>query len=157
MQPIARFPQIVAMALAVAGLLAAAFSGGDASARSRIKDLVDFGGVQGNDLLGYGLVVGLDGTGDSMRSSPYTEQALVGMLERLGINVDGENLGAKNVAAVLVTAELPDGSAGHLDSVRWVIDHRGHRGHRDQSPERGQRRSAFGPSTRGSGRTGVRG
>ncbi len=79
----------------------------DAAAESRIKDLVEFEGVRGNDLLGYGLVIGLDGTGDSLRGSPFTEQALVSILEKLGINVDGERLASKNVAAVLVTATLP--------------------------------------------------
>lgn len=73
----------------------------------RIKDLVDFEGVRGNDLVGYGLVVGLDGTGDSLRSAPFTEEALANLLERLGVNVSGETLAPNNVAAVLVTATLP--------------------------------------------------
>ena len=78
-----------------------------AETRSRIKDLVEFEGVRGNDLVGYGLVVGLNGTGDGLRNSPYTEEALVTLLKGLGINVDGEQLRPKNVAAVLITAELP--------------------------------------------------
>jgi len=73
----------------------------------RIKDLVDIEGVRGNDLDGYGLVVGLDGSGDALRNSPFTEEALVNLLERLGINVSGEAFRTKNVAAVLVTAKLP--------------------------------------------------
>ena len=73
----------------------------------RIKDLVEFDGVRGNDLVGYGLVVGLAGTGDGLRNSPFTEEALSNLLERLGINVTGEQFRPKNVAAVLVTAELP--------------------------------------------------
>lgn len=73
----------------------------------RIKDLVEFEGVRGNDLVGYGLVVGLDGTGDALRNSPFTEEALVNLLERLGVNVSGEQFRPKNVAAVLVTAALP--------------------------------------------------
>ncbi|MEO1120661.1 MAG: flagellar basal body P-ring protein FlgI [Pseudomonadota bacterium] len=73
----------------------------------RIKDLVDIEGVRGNDLVGYGLVVGLDGSGDALRNSPFTEEALVNLLERLGINVSGEAFRTKNVAAVLVTAKLP--------------------------------------------------
>ncbi|TYO84840.1 flagellar P-ring protein precursor FlgI [Oceanicella actignis] len=73
----------------------------------RIKDLVDFEGVRGNDLVGYGLVVGLAGTGDGLRNSPFTEEALANLLERLGINVSGESFRPKNVAAVLVTAVLP--------------------------------------------------
>lgn len=78
-----------------------------AAAESRIKDLVEFEGARGNELLGYGLVIGLNGTGDSLRGSPFTEQALISILEKLGINVDGERLASKNVAAVLVTATLP--------------------------------------------------
>ncbi len=81
--------------------------------QARIKDLVEFDGVRGNDLVGYGLVVGLNGTGDGLRNSPFTEEAMVNLLERLGINVTGEQFRAKNVAAVLVTGALPPfGRAG---------------------------------------------
>ncbi|MGH6945506.1 MAG: flagellar basal body P-ring protein FlgI [Geminicoccaceae bacterium] len=73
----------------------------------RIKDIVDVQGVRGNDLVGYGLVVGLNGTGDSLRSIPFTEESLVNLLERLGVSVQGEAVQARNVAAVLVTATLP--------------------------------------------------
>ncbi len=73
----------------------------------RIKDLVEFDGVRGNDLVGYGLVVGLAGTGDGIRNSPFTEEIMSNILERLGVNVDGEQFRPKNVAAVLVTADLP--------------------------------------------------
>ncbi len=73
----------------------------------RLKDLVDVEGVRGNDLVGYGLVVGLEGTGDGVRNSPYTEQALASLLERLGVNVQGEDFRPANVAAVIVTATLP--------------------------------------------------
>ena len=73
----------------------------------RIKDLATVDGVRGNDLVGYGLVVGLNGTGDSLRNAPYTEEMLGGLLERLGVNVTGESFRPKNVAAVLVTATLP--------------------------------------------------
>lgn len=73
----------------------------------RIKDLVDFDGVRGNDLVGYGLVVGLNGTGDGLRNAPFTEEIMSNVLERLGVNVTGEQLRPKNVAAVLVTATLP--------------------------------------------------
>lgn len=73
----------------------------------RIKDLVDFDGVRGNDLVGYGLVVGLNGTGDGLRNAPFTEEILSNLLERLGVNVAGEALRPKNVAAVFVTASLP--------------------------------------------------
>ncbi len=73
----------------------------------RLKDLVEFDGVRGNDLIGYGLVVGLDGTGDGLRNSPFTEEIMLNILERLGVNVNGEQLRPKNVAAVIVTANLP--------------------------------------------------
>ena len=73
----------------------------------RLKDLVEFDGVRGNDLVGYGLVVGLNGTGDGLRNSPFTEEIMQNILERLGVNVTGEQFRPKNVAAVLVTASLP--------------------------------------------------
>ncbi|MEX0302338.1 MAG: flagellar basal body P-ring protein FlgI [Leisingera sp.] len=73
----------------------------------RLKDLVEFDGVRGNDLVGYGLVVGLDGTGDGLRNSPFTEEIMSNILERLGVNVTGEQFRPKNVAAVFVTATLP--------------------------------------------------
>lgn len=73
----------------------------------RIKDLVEFDGVRGNDLVGYGLVVGLDGTGDGLRNAPFTEEIMTNLLERLGVNVTGESFRPKNVAAVFVTASLP--------------------------------------------------
>lgn len=73
----------------------------------RLKELVTVEGVRGNDLIGYGLVVGLNGTGDTLRNSPYTEEALASLLQRLGVNVQDEQFRADNVAAVLVTATLP--------------------------------------------------
>lgn len=75
--------------------------------RVRLKDLVEFDGARGNDLVGYGLVVGLAGTGDGLRNSPFTEEALATLLERLGVNVSGEQFRPRNVAAVLVTGVLP--------------------------------------------------
>lgn len=82
--------------------------GSTASATSaRIKDLVEFDGVRGNDLVGYGLVVGLNGTGDGLRNAPFTEDIMSNILERLGVNVTGEQFRPKNVAAVFVTAMLP--------------------------------------------------
>lgn len=90
------------------GLITILFSLCTASASEiRIKDLVNFDGVRGNDLVGYGLVVGLNGTGDGLRNSPFTEEIMSNLLERLGINVTGENFRPKNVAAVFVTATLP--------------------------------------------------
>jgi flagellar P-ring protein precursor FlgI len=73
----------------------------------RIKDLVEVDGVRSNDLVGYGLVVGLNGTGDGLRNSPFTEDIMSNILERLGVNVTGEQFRPRNVAAVLVTAKLP--------------------------------------------------
>ena len=74
---------------------------------TRIKDIVDFEGVRDNQLVGYGLVVGLNGSGDSLGNSPFTEQSLISMLERLGVSIRGQNLNTGNVAAVMVTATLP--------------------------------------------------
>ena len=87
--------------------LFAAAVASSARADIRIKDLVEFDGVRGNDLVGYGLVVGLPGTGDGIRNAPFTEDALSNLLERLGVNVTGEQFRPKNIAAVLVTGELP--------------------------------------------------
>ena len=78
-----------------------------ADAQTRLRDVVDIEGVRQNDLVGYGIVVGLNGTGDSVRNSPFTEDTLSHMLERLGVNVQGEEIRPNNVAAVLVTATLP--------------------------------------------------
>lgn len=89
------------------GLILACLLACQAVAAPRIKDLVEIEGVRGNDLVGYGLVVGLAGTGDSIRNAPFTEEALSNLLERLGINVTGERFRPQNVAAVIVTAELP--------------------------------------------------
>ena len=74
---------------------------------TRIKDIVAFEGVRDNQLVGYGLVVGLNDTGDSLNNSPFTEQSLAAMLDRLGVSVRGRNLNTGNVAAVMVTATLP--------------------------------------------------
>ena len=93
--------------LAVAAALLFLSSGPTMAKTSRIKDIVDVEGVRENQLVGYGLVVGLNGTGDGLNNSPFTEQSLIAMLERLGVNVRGENLNTGNVAAVMVTATLP--------------------------------------------------
>lgn len=74
---------------------------------SRIKDIVSIEGVRDNQLVGYGLVVGLNGTGDGLNNSPFTKQSLIAMLERLNVNIRGENVNTGNVAAVIVTATLP--------------------------------------------------
>lgn len=80
---------------------------GASQATSRIKDIADFEGIRENQLVGYGLVVGLQGTGDSLNNAPFTRQSLQAMLERLGVNTRGVNLNTANVAAVMVTANLP--------------------------------------------------
>jgi len=78
-----------------------------AQAASRIKDIADFEGIRENQLIGYGLVVGLNGTGDSLNNSPFTQQSLQAMLERLGVNTRNVDLNTNTVAAVMVTANLP--------------------------------------------------
>jgi flagellar P-ring protein FlgI len=94
----------------LASLLTAAALAGFASgaeAQSRIKDIAAVEGVRSNQLVGYGLVVGLNGTGDSLRNCPFTRQSLEGMTERLGVNIRGSNANSKNMAAIMVTGELP--------------------------------------------------
>lgn len=87
------------------------------AATTRIKDIVDIEGVRDNALIGYGLVVGLNGTGDKLNNSPFTEQSLIAMLERMGVNVRGKNLNTGNVAAVMVTATMPpfQTQGSHID------------------------------------------
>lgn len=80
---------------------------GPALPAARIKDVASLQAGRENQLIGYGLVVGLQGTGDSMRSSPFTEQSMRAMLQNLGISMVGTQTRAKNIAAVLVTANLP--------------------------------------------------
>ena len=84
---------------------------------ARIKDVVAFEGVRDNMLMGYGLVVGLNGTGDKLQNNAFTEQSLIGFLERQGVNTRGIQLKSKNVAAVTVTAKLPPFSraGSHID------------------------------------------
>lgn len=78
-----------------------------AAAMSRIKDISDVEGIRENQLVGYGLVMGLAGTGDTMRGSPFTEQSARSMLQRLGVAVPPGSIKARNIAAVIVTARLP--------------------------------------------------
>ncbi|NBX03156.1 MAG: flagellar basal body P-ring protein FlgI [Alphaproteobacteria bacterium] len=78
-----------------------------AQAEARIKDIVTFEGVRENMLMGYGLVVGLKGTGDKLKNNDFTQQSLIAFLERQGVNTRGTELKSKNVAAVTVTAKLP--------------------------------------------------
>ena len=91
----------------VAALLIAVLPVAALAAPVRLKDIVEFDGVRENDLVGYGLIVGLNGTGDGLRNSPFTEEIMTNILERLGVNVTGEQFRPRNVAAVLVTATLP--------------------------------------------------
>ncbi|KAA2234708.1 flagellar basal body P-ring protein FlgI [Salinarimonas soli] len=81
--------------------------GGRGEGITRIKDITKLKGARENQLVGYGLVIGLPNSGDSMRNSPFTEQSLRSMLDRMGVNVQRSTLRARNVAAVVVTAELP--------------------------------------------------
>ena len=91
------------LTLLLAGVLAAPTAQAD-----RIKDLASIQGVRANQLIGYGLVVGLDGSGDQVRQSPFTQQSLTNMLSQLGVTVpQGTNMQVRNVAAVMVTARLP--------------------------------------------------
>ena len=83
------------------------FTVAPASAAPRIKDIATFQGVRDNLLVGYGLVVGLNGTGDSLNNAPFTRQSLAAMLERLGINTKNQTLNTDNVAAVMIAANLP--------------------------------------------------
>ena len=75
--------------------------------QSRIKDIVSFEGVRDNMLVGYDLVVGLNGTGDSLSNAIFTKESLIGMLERLGVASNNTALKTDNVAAVMATATLP--------------------------------------------------
>jgi flagellar P-ring protein precursor FlgI len=95
---------ITTLIFAIALTLALAIPAG---ATSRIKDIADFEGVRENQLVGYGLVVGLNGTGDTLNNAPFTRQSLRAMLERLGVNTPSAELRTANVAAVMVTANLP--------------------------------------------------
>src|SRR5437660_8619353 len=90
-----------------AALLALALSVISAGATSRIKDLANIEGVRQNQLIGYGLVVGLNGTGDTLNNIPFTKQSLQAMLERMGVNIRGATIRTGNVAAVMVTGNLP--------------------------------------------------
>ncbi|MBI4798800.1 MAG: flagellar basal body P-ring protein FlgI [Desulfarculus sp.] len=91
-------------ALTLAALLTLAFS--EPALAVRIKDMASIRGVRGNQLLGYGLVVGLNGTGDKS-STTFTTQGLANMLTRMGVRVTPDQVKVKNVAAVMVTADLP--------------------------------------------------
>jgi flagellar P-ring protein FlgI len=88
----------------IAGLLLLA---SPAMSASRVKDITFVQGLRDNQLVGYGLVIGLAATGDGLRNSPFTEKSLRSMLQRMGVSVEPQSIGSKNVAAVVVTATLP--------------------------------------------------
>ncbi len=96
---------LAAMHVIVAATIVA--TAGHAQASSRIKDIATFEGVRDNLLVGYGLVTGLQNTGDELDSMPATRESLIGMLERLGVNTRDGDLDTDNIAAVLVTATMP--------------------------------------------------
>lgn len=100
--------RLLARTAALLLALGLALGGGHATmAASRIKDIASLQAGRDNQLIGYGLVVGLQGTGDSLRSAPFTEQSMRAMLQNLGISTQGGQSRTKNVAAVMVTATLP--------------------------------------------------
>src|SRR6201992_4237163 len=100
-----RTSKLARAALAVAWVLSSMVQ--PAHAASRIKDLASVEGVRQNQLIGYGLGVGLNGTGDTIDNSRLTKQSLTAMLERLGVSIRGQTLRPGNVAAVMVTGNLP--------------------------------------------------
>jgi flagellar P-ring protein precursor FlgI len=99
-----RAPYFLRLAALAVG---AAIAASPCFAFSRVKDLVEVQGIRENMLVGYGLVVGLNGTGDSLKNAPFTQQSIQTLLERLGTNTRGQVMQTKNVAAVMVTANLP--------------------------------------------------
>ncbi|GJD34790.1 flagellar basal body P-ring protein FlgI [Methylobacterium aerolatum] len=100
-----RLPALVSAL--VGAVMALVALGGPALALSRVKDLASIEGVRQNQLVGYGIVVGLNGTGDTLNNIPFTKQSLQAMLERLGVNTRGATMRTQNLAAVMVTANLP--------------------------------------------------
>jgi len=97
-----------AMALATVAASAALWWPWPVSAAQRIKEVASVQGVRSNQLIGYGLVVGLDGTGDQTQQTPFTQQGITSMLQQMGITVPpGSQMQLKNIAAVLVTTQLP--------------------------------------------------
>lgn len=98
------FLRIAAIIVVIMGMLASTMP---AHAEARLKDVATFEGVRDNLLMGYGLVVGLNGTGDKLKNNEFTSQSLIAFLERQGVNTRGTELKSKNIAAVTVTATLP--------------------------------------------------
>jgi flagellar P-ring protein precursor FlgI len=117
--PVLAMPVLAMPVLAVSVLAISLIAGSRAHGQVRIKDIADVEGVRINQLIGYGLVVGLNGTGDKLDNAVFTRESLIGMLERLGVNTRDQEakLETKNVAAVMVTADLPAFTHGgsHID------------------------------------------
>ena len=108
MTDIVSLPRLARRLTGAVALLALVLPGQvTARPNSRIKDIVDVENVRANQLVGYGLVVGLAGTGDRIRNAPFTEESMQAMLERLGVNIRGTQMRSQNVAAVSVTATMP--------------------------------------------------
>jgi len=107
--PLATAERLLRALIALTAVLASAARWWPAPAQAmRLKDVATVQGVRNNQLVGYGLVVGLDGTGDQTTSTPFTTQSLAAMLQQMGVTVPpGTNMQLKNVAAVMVTAQLP--------------------------------------------------
>lgn len=99
--------RFVRLLIAVFAMLPVLPDNASAMATARIKDVASLQAGRDNQLIGYGLVVGLQGTGDGLRNSPFTEQSLRAMLQNLGISTQGGENRSKNIAAVMVTASLP--------------------------------------------------
>jgi flagellar P-ring protein precursor FlgI len=104
---VAAVTRTMATRFAVTVLLLSIAAPAAAQMQHRIKDIASFEGIRENMLVGYGLVVGLNGTGDDLDSSVFTRESLIGVLERLGVNARDANLDTDNVAAVMITADLP--------------------------------------------------
>ncbi len=102
-----RFKHLILLVFITAIAVTTGVASDAMAAQSRIKDIVDIEGVRDNVLVGYGIVVGLNGTGDSINNSPFTKESTISMLERMGVMVRDQNLKTNNVAAVIVTATLP--------------------------------------------------
>lgn len=107
MRPSPAFSLLRSLLGALTGALLLVALSGPALALSRVKDLASIEGVRQNQLVGYGIVVGLNGTGDTLNNIPFTKQSLQAMLERLGVNTRGATMRTQNLAAVMVTANLP--------------------------------------------------
>ena len=108
-----KFLKILSLAVLYCGASQPAW----AQFEARIKDIASLQSARGNHLFGYGLVIGLNGTGDTLRSAPFTQQSFQSMLDRMGVNIREMNARTRNIAAVMVMAELPPytSSGGRID------------------------------------------